>query len=260
MLDCERVRAGLGEDQERHAGPAVHECGRAVIGGADLDAADVAQPRHAALVVRLQHDGGELFRRRKPAERLHVELIGLLRGDRRLVQHARRDLDVLRAQRGEHLARVQIMRGDLVRIEPDSHGVFAAAEDLHVADAGQSRQHVLHMQRRIVRDVERVARAVGRIEMHREQDVGRRFPHLHAEPLHVLGQAGQRVLHAVLRQHLRDVEIGADPEGHGDGELAVAGRLAVDIDHVLDAVDLLLERRRDRARNGLGGSAGIGAW
>ena len=242
----QRVGTRLRKDQERHAGPAVHERRGAVIGGADLDPADVAQPRHAALAVRLQHDGGELLGRGKPAERLHVDLVGLLGGDRRLVQDARRDLDVLGAQRGQHLARVHVVRGDLVGIEPDAHGIFAAAEDLDIADASQPRQRVLYMQRRVVRDVERVARGIGRIEMHREQDVGRRFPHLHAEPLHVVGQPGQRVLHAVLRQHLRDIEVGPDPERDGDGELAVAGRLARHVDHVLDAVDLLLERGCDQ--------------
>ena len=93
-----------------------------------------------------------------------------------------------------------------------------------------------------------------------EQDVGCRLAHLHAEPLHVFRQARQRVLHAVLRQHLRHVEVGSDPERHGDRELAVAGRLAVDVEHVLDAVDLLLKRRGNGSRDHLGGGAGIVAW
>ena len=42
-----------------------------------------------------------------------------------------------------------------------------------------------------------------------------------------------------------------------DREIAVAARLAVHIEHVLDAVYLLLERRRDGAGDGLGGCAGI---
>ena len=74
--------------------------------------------------------------------------------------------------------------------------------------------------------------------MHREQDVRRRLAHLHAQPLHVLRQARQRVLHPVLRQHLRDVQVRADAERDGDGELAVPGGLAAHVDHVLDAVDL----------------------
>ena len=150
------------------------------------------------------------------------------------------------------------MRGDFVRVEPDTHGVFAAGKDLHIADPRQPCQRVLHMQRRVVRDVKGIAGRIGRIEVYCEQDVGRRLPHLHAEPLHVFRQPGQRVLDAVLRQHLRHVQIGPDPERHGDSELAVACRLARHVDHVLDAVDLLLERRRHRARHRLGGGAGIG--
>jgi hypothetical protein len=90
-----------------------------------------------------------------------------------------------------------------------------------------------------------------------EQDVRRRLSHLHAEALDVDRQARQGVLHPVLGQHLRDVEIRADPEGHGDGELAVAGGLAAHVDHVLDAVDLLFERRRDRLADNLGRRAGV---
>src|SRR5256885_3911462 len=45
MLDGERIGTGLGKNQKRHAGPAVHERGRAVVGCSNLDPADVAQPR-----------------------------------------------------------------------------------------------------------------------------------------------------------------------------------------------------------------------
>src|SRR6478672_63531 len=47
------------------------------------------------------------------------------------------------------------------------------------------------------------------------------------------------------------VEIGAELEGDGDGELAVRGRLAVHVQHVLDAVDLLLDGSSDRVGNRL---------
>src|SRR6516165_1053554 len=66
------------------------------------------------------------------------------------------------------------------------------------------------------------------------------------------------VLYPVLRQHLRDVEVGADRERDGYGEIAIPGRLAVHVEHILDAVDLLFERRGDGAGDGLSGCAGIG--
>src|SRR5262249_43903971 len=118
-------------------------------------------------------------------------------------------------------------------------------------------QHVLDMQGRVVRQVERVARLVRRVEVNGQQDAGYRLPDLHAQTLDVVRQARQHVLYSVLRQHLRDVEVGADPESDRDREIAVAGRLTVHVEHVLDAVDLLLERRRDGAGDGVGGCAGI---
>ena len=76
--------------------------------------------------------------------------------------------------------------------------------------------------------------------------------------LDVLWQSRQCVLHAVLRQHLRDVEVSADLERDRDREIAVPSRLTAHIEHVLDAVDLLLERRRDRTRDCFRRCAGIG--
>jgi hypothetical protein len=93
--------------------------------------------------------------------------------------------------------------------------------------------------------------------MHGKQDSGRGFPDLHAETLHVLWQAGQSILDPVLRQHLRYVEVRADAEGDSDGELAVAGGLTAHIQHVLDAVDLLLERCCNGLRDHVGRCAGI---
>ena len=57
----------------------------------------------------------------------------------------------------------------------------------------------------------------------------------------------QYVLDTVLRQHLRDVQIGPDPEGDCDGEVAIPRRLTAHVEHILDTVDLLLERRRNGA-------------
>ena len=127
MLDRERVGAGLGEDQQGRRIAAIHVGRGAVIRGADLDPADVADARHASLVVGFDDDVGELLGRGQPAERLDVDLIGLVARDRRLVQDTGRDLQVLRAQRREHVAGIEIVGRDLVRIEPDAHRIFAGA-------------------------------------------------------------------------------------------------------------------------------------
>ena len=63
--------------------------------------------------------------------------------------------------------------------------------------------------------------------------------------LHRIRQGRERSRHAVLHQHLREIEIRADLEGHDErvGPVRRADRLHVD--HVLDAVDLLLDRQRN---------------
>ena len=75
--------------------------------------------------------------------------------------------------------------------------------------------------------------------------------------LHRPRQGRQRELHPVLHQNLIDVRIGADREGDRQdiGAVGRAGRLHVE--HLVDAVDLVLDRQRDRVDHGLGARAGI---
>ena len=73
---------------------------------------------------------------------------------------------------------------------------------------------------------------------------GCRLSDLHAQSLDIFGKARQCILHAVLRQHLRDVAVRANAERDGYREVAVAGRLTAHVEHVLDAIDLLFERGR----------------
>ena len=73
----------------------------------------------------------------------------------------------------------------------------------------------------------------------------------------LLGQSRLGLRHAVLHQLLRLVGIGAEPERDGERHQAVGGRLAAHIEHVLDAVDLLLDRRRHRLGDHLRIGAGI---
>src|SRR5205823_3260031 len=49
-----------------------------------------------------------------------------------------------------------------------------------------------------------------------------------------------------------------DPKGDGYREIAITGRLTAHVEHVLDTVDLLFERRCNRAGYGLSRCAGIG--
>jgi hypothetical protein len=130
-------------------------------------------------------------------------------------------------------------------IEPHAHRIVARAEHQHVADAVDAAQHVLHVERGVVGDVLLVAAAVGRRHVHDHHQVGRGLAHHDAEPLHVLGQARLGHGDAVLHVDLRLVDVDAGLEHDVDRQPPVAGRLRVDVEHVVDAVDLELERRGD---------------
>ena len=87
------------------------------------------------------------------------------------------------------------------------------------------------------------------------REVGRALDRGDAEAAHLLRQPRLRLRDAVLHQLLRLVGIGAELEGDGQRHQAVGRRLAAHVEHVLDAVDLLLDRRR----HGLGDDLRIGA-
>src|SRR5215831_12684567 len=258
MLDRERVCPGLGIDDEGCRIAAVHVGRVAVIRGADLDPTDVADPGHAPPAIRFENDVGELLGRGQPAERFDIDLVGFITRGWRLIEDTGRDLQILCAQCREHVIGAEVVCRDFVRIEPDAHGVLAGALELDIADTVQAREHVLHVQGCIVRQVQSVARLVRRVEVNGQKYTGYRLADLHAEALDVLWQARQCILHAVLGQHLRDVEVSADLECDRNREVAVPGRLTAHVEHVLDAVDLLFERRRDGAGDGLGRCTGIG--
>ena len=245
------------EDQKGYRWTLVQIAVGIVVLGAELDPGDVADACHPAVALGLDHDVLEFLRVAQAPERLDVQLEGALLWDRRLVQDARSDLYVLPAQRRQHVAGREVARRRLVRIEPDAHRIVARAEHPHVADTVDPGEHISDLQGRVVRDVQLVARAVRRAEMDHHQHVGRVLAHRDAASADVLGQARLGDRDAVLDQDLGDVEVGPEREGDGERQLAVAGRLGDHVEHVVDAVDLLLERRRHGFADDLGGGAGI---
>ena len=73
---------------------------------------------------------------------------------------------------------------------------------------------------------------------------GRFLLNRHALRLHRLRQRGERAGDPVLHQHLREVDVHADLERHGQRVAAVGRAERLHVDHAVDAVDLLLDRQR----------------
>ena len=93
--------------------------------------------------------------------------------------------------------------------------------------------------------------------MNDHHQVGRGFPHRHAMTHDVFGQTRLRDRDAILHEHLRLIDVDPGLEHDVDRKPAVAGRLRGDVEHVVNAVDLLLDRRRDGCRDDFGRGARI---
>ena len=154
-------------------------------------------------------------------------------------------VSLLLADRGDDVAGGQAARRHLGRIEPRAHRILAFTADDDVGDAWKARQFILHTQRGIVGHVERIVTIAGGAHMHDHQDVGRGLVRHNAYALHLLRQSGQRARDAVLHLNLRDIGIGSLLEGNRDRHAPVGRRLRTHVEHVLDAVDRLFERRGD---------------
>ena len=151
-----------------------------------------------ALGVRLDDDVAELLGRGESAECLDVDLVGPARvvEHRRLVEDAGRDLCVLSTQCAQNIAGADIVRGGLVRIDPDPHGVLPLAQNPEIRHAGQARDLVPDMKSCSWRCTRRYGiRPANRVYAQEQGRDG--LLDLHALELDLLGQPGQRVLHAV---------------------------------------------------------------
>ncbi len=251
------IGAGALIDQDGHRLLAVEIGIEAVILRAQLDPADIPHMGHPPAGVVLDHDIAELGGIDQPAQGLHADVEGGCRRHRRLAEHAGSDLHIVAAQRIHDVLGGQAARRGLVRIEPDAHGIVARALDLGVADAIDAGDRIGDLQGHVVRQIKLIPAAVGRDEMHHHHQVGGILLGADAQGVDLVGQMRLRDGDTVLHQHLGLVDVGAELEGDGQLEIAVARRFGLHVEHVVDAVDLLLERCRHRVGDGFGRGTGI---
>src|SRR5216684_27233 len=167
------------------------------VDGGELDPAHVleANDRGRAL---LDHNVGELVRVDQPSERPHRYLERAWLGNRRLVEHAGGDLDVLALQGRDDIPRGEPKRVQSVRVEPDSHRVVTGPEHGNGADAVNAVQQVRDLDGGIIRNEERVARLVRGIKMHDHHQVGAALGRGDADTANVRGDTRLRDRDPVL--------------------------------------------------------------
>ena len=199
----ESISARPLEDADRDGALLAQVCVDSVVLCTQLNVADVAQTGHLTVLAGLDNNVLKLTRLHQPAQRLQVHLECARVWHRRLVEHARRHLEILCSHSGGDLRTGHIARRDLVRIEPDAHGVLARAEHLHVAHAVDALEHVDQLQCRVVRNIKLIPRIIRREHMDDHQEVRRVLSRRHAKTAHLLRQSRFRRRDAVLHQHLR---------------------------------------------------------
>ncbi len=152
-------------------------------------------------------------------------------------------LGVLLADRADHLGRGETTRGELGGVKPDAHGVVARTKQDDRAHARYAQQVVAHIELAVVAQIERITAVVRAHQVNHHGQVGAALFGGQADLAHDLGQAGQRAVDAVLHRGFSGFGAGADLEGDGECHGAIGGGLRIEIQQVLDATDLLLQRR-----------------
>ena len=254
------VRSRQREDGQTDRRLAVHRQGVILVPGPQLGPGHVLQVDNLAIGAGLEDDAGELFGLHQPAESVHGVLEFLASGNGRLADLPGRYLHVLLAEDPDHVAGRQVPGLQPVRVQPHAHAVVLPAEGEDVAHPIDSRHHVQEVNGRIIAQVELVVIGlvvvgidVG-IEVDDQQDVRRPLADGHADGLDHVRQGRLGDGHSVLHQHLSHVHVGAHGERHVQHVRAVVVALRRHVEHLLDAHDLLLDRRG----NGVGDDLGIG--
>ncbi len=114
-----------------------------------------------AVGARPDHDVPELVLGGEAALGVDRDLEAGLSGSRRRADLACSHLDVLFAQRGDHVAGGHRAGGQFLRVQPDTHRIRTLADHLHVADAIAAGQDVLDVQLGVAGQVQHVVAIVG---------------------------------------------------------------------------------------------------
>ena len=213
--------------------------------------------QHRAVRIGAQDDVAEFLGRGQAALGLQVdlELGGIADGPGADAADGR--LGVLRFDGGDDVRGREVELDHPLGAEPDAHGIVERAEHGGRTDAGDARERVQHVDGDVVADEQRVLAGVGAGEDDEFQDGGGLFFDRDALQLHFRGQPRQGGLHAVVDVDRVDIGIGAEREADDELVAAVVGAVGFHVDHLVDAVDLRLQRLGHGGFHHRRGGAGV---
>ncbi len=151
------------------------------------------------------------------------------------------DFDVLFGERVSDVERGKAAGGEAGGIKPETHGIFALAEDDGVTDAGNALKRILDVNVDVVGDEGCGQRLVRGDESDGKHKVWVGLGNGDAGVINDCGQTALNRCDAVLHVDRCDIEVVTGIEGDGDGGGAVVRAGGAHVPHAFDAVDGLLE-------------------
>ena len=220
---------------------------------AQLDVGHILEPQHLTVGRRTDDDLAELLGGHSASAVFHGILEGVVGI---LAQLSGGRLDVLLGQRHGDVGRNQAVLRHHVGLHPDAHGVVGA-EGEELADALDALDARLDVDVHVVGQEHLVVAVVGAVEREDHQHGGLAFHGGDADLGDLGGEGARSRSHAVLHVDGGHVGVGALLEVDRNGGRTGVGSVGLDVHHVLDAVDGLLERHDHRFLDGFGARTGV---
>ena len=246
VCDLDSIRTGKLVSGNHCSGLAVDAPAGVVEHGAELHSGDVLNPHLAAGGIGQENDRAELFCSHQPSQGPDCVREVRVRRRRRTAYLSGWADGVLLIDCVDDVRYGQAKTGHPVGIEPNPHRVVAAAEKSDIAHPLDPLQCVNDVYRRVVGEKVVVVGAVGRVEGDKHEREVQRFLDRNAVLLHGSGELRNSLLHPVLGEDVRHIEVCPHLEGHLEQHGPVVGVGGLHVDHVLDAVNFLLEWSGDR--------------
>jgi hypothetical protein len=172
--------------------------------------ADIFQADQSAIGIALEDDVIELRGFGKTADGANADL-ELLAGNRGLgADLSGGDFDVLLLESIDHIVGGEAAAGHADGIEPETHGVFALAEDEDVGNAGNALQRVADIDVEVIAHEERGVAAVGREDGAAEDEILRGLGDGDSDLLDGGGEASGSGVDAVLDVNRGEVGIAVE--------------------------------------------------
>ena len=253
----DRIRARLLLEGDRDGVSAIELAREGVVLLAHLGARHVLEAHEAAVRVAADDDLVELLRRHEAALRLERVDLRAVFGDRRRAHGADRGLDVLLRDGVDHLLGVEALRREAVGVHPHAHRELRTV-DGRLAHARHAQERRLDVRIDVVGDLQARHRALRRAEAEEAEHVRGLRADLAAELLHLLGQLRLGLRDAVLHLHHVHVAVALDLEGDLELVGAVVRTAPRHVEHIINAVHLVLDRHRDGVEHLARVGAGVG--